>query len=177
VIEATQDKLDEARFFLGHLREEAVELMRQKPEAFGHYLSAFITAARSVPWVLQKEETEKYRAWISEWDATLTTEDKEFLKFTNDRRTDEIHGKGAETDVTWEEVSIFRLPTDQANQFHVSDGAIRFQSLALGQTPPTVSRAVHHFIEGRQLNVIATCQRWLEYLEKLVREFVKAHEK
>jgi hypothetical protein len=177
VIEATKDKLDEARFFLGHLRQEAAQVMRLRPEAFGHYLSAFITAARSVPWVLQKEEPEKYRTWVDGWDATLTAEDKEFLKFTNERRVDDAHRRGAETDVTWEEISIFKLPSDQADQFRASDGAIMFQNLALGVGPPTVLRAVHHFKEGGQPNVIATCQRYLEYLEKLVGEFARAHEK
>jgi hypothetical protein len=176
MIEATYDKLDEARFFLGHLREEAAKVMRQKPEAFGHYLSAFITAARSVPWVLQCEEKEKYLAWRETWDAAKTDEELELEEFTNERRLDEVKRKGAQTKTTWEEVSIFKLPTEQANQFQVS-GAIRYQNLALGAAaPPTVNRAVHHFKEGGQSNVIATCERYLEYLEKMVREFVKAHE-
>jgi len=65
---------------------------------------------------------------------------------------------------------------EQADQFGASDGAIRYQNIALGAAaPPTVNRAVHHFKEGGQ-NVIAQCQRYLEYLEKMVREFVKAHE-
>src|SRR5204862_8174925 len=58
-----QDKLAEARFFLRHLREEVAKPFSQEPAAFGHYLSDFISAARSVPWVLGSEETEKYAAW------------------------------------------------------------------------------------------------------------------
>jgi len=97
VIEATQDKLAEARFFLGHMQEEAARVMRQKPEAFGHYLSAFITAARSVPWVLVCEQQEKYLAWRATWDAAKTDEEWELEKFTNERRLDETKRTGAET--------------------------------------------------------------------------------
>jgi hypothetical protein len=177
VIEATKDKLDEARFFLGHMRAEAAKVVKQQPEAFGHYLSAFITAARSVPWVLQCEQQEKYLSWREKWDAAKTDEERELEKFTNERRLDEVKRKGAEAAITWMEVSIFKLPTEQADQFRVSDGAIRFQNLALGAAaPPAVNRAVHHFKEGGQANVIITCERYLEYLEKMVREFVKTYE-
>jgi hypothetical protein len=86
VIEATKDKLDEARFFLGHMRAEAAKVIRQHPEAFGHYFSAFITAARSVPWVLQCEQNEKYRVWINIWNAAKTDEERELEEFTNERR-------------------------------------------------------------------------------------------
>ena len=43
-------------------------------------------------------------------------------------------------------------------------------------SPPSVGFPVHDFKEGKQPPVIATCEQWLEYLEKLVREFVKAQE-
>jgi clan AA aspartic protease (TIGR02281 family) len=86
LIEATQDKLAEARFFLRHLQDEAGKVVRQEPAAFGHYLSAFVSAARSVPWVLQNEEKAKYDAWLPKWDDRLTNEERELLKFTNQRR-------------------------------------------------------------------------------------------
>jgi hypothetical protein len=108
-IEATKDKLDEARFFLGHMRAEAAKVVKQHPEAFGHYFSAFITAARSVPWVLQCEQQENYLVWRNIWNAAKTDEERELENFTNERRLDEVKRNGAETAVTWEEVSIFKL--------------------------------------------------------------------
>jgi hypothetical protein len=35
-------------------------IVANESEAFGFYLSAFISAGRSVSWVLKHEETEKY---------------------------------------------------------------------------------------------------------------------
>ena len=40
-------------------------------------------------------------------------EDKEFLNFTNERRLDETQRTGAETDITGEEISTFKLPPDK----------------------------------------------------------------
>jgi hypothetical protein len=44
MLEQTQKKLREAEFFLGQLRAEA----HREPEVFDYYLSAFVSAGRSV---------------------------------------------------------------------------------------------------------------------------------
>jgi hypothetical protein len=176
MIEATQDKLDEARFFLRRLRREADKTStseEEEPDAtFGHYFSAFVSAARSVPYALQAEEKEKYDAWIDQWDASLGPEDKDLLKFMHQRRLDEIHRKGAKTGIArWERVSIFNLPV---RTYRVS-GRTWHQRLALSGATPLIYRAIHQFKEGGQPEVIAECQRWLDYLEKLVGAFLQAH--
>jgi hypothetical protein len=48
-------KLNEARFFLRHLQEEEQKAVRNWPEAFSYYLSAFLSAAVSVIYVLEHE--------------------------------------------------------------------------------------------------------------------------
>jgi hypothetical protein len=81
MIEATQDKLEESRFFLRHLRREAdraANLGEGSGAAFGHFLSAFVSAARSVPWVLHAEEKEKYDAWIERWNVTRSPRTRSF---------------------------------------------------------------------------------------------------
>ena len=50
----------EARFFYQHLIDERVRPSMNKPGAFGFYFSAFIGAARSVTWVMENEEKNKY---------------------------------------------------------------------------------------------------------------------
>jgi hypothetical protein len=100
------------------------------------------------------------------------SEDKEFLKFMNERRLDEVKRKGAETGIaSWERVSIFNLPE---RTYSVS-GRPWHQRLALSGATPLIYRAIHQFKEGGQPEVIAECQRWLEYLEKMVEAFLQAH--
>jgi hypothetical protein len=62
MIERTRTKLDEARFFYGHLVKQQ-KPFRHDPRAFRFYFSAFIQAARSVTWSLGNEEPEKWKAW------------------------------------------------------------------------------------------------------------------
>ncbi len=55
MIEAAQKKLREAWFFLSHLETENRRAVRNEPEAFDHFMSAFVSAARSVTFALQVE--------------------------------------------------------------------------------------------------------------------------
>jgi len=63
-IEATRRKLSEAEFFLRKLTTHQQQVFQNEPEAFGFYLSAFLSAARSVSFVLQAEQKERYDAWF-----------------------------------------------------------------------------------------------------------------
>jgi hypothetical protein len=66
----TERKLREARFFLGCMKsEERKRAAVPQPEAFDFYLSAFLSAGRSVTLVLQKEAgggEEHYRPWFND---------------------------------------------------------------------------------------------------------------
>ena len=59
----TRRKLAEAKFFLAHL-EEQTRKMQQNWEAFGFYLSAFLSAGRSVTLVLQSEDKEGWEVAV-----------------------------------------------------------------------------------------------------------------
>jgi hypothetical protein len=82
MIERTQKKLREAKFFLDHL----AQLRGSDPDdAAEFYLSAFLSAARSVTNVLESEEP-IYRQWSPAWQATLTEAERQLLaKFTSAR--------------------------------------------------------------------------------------------
>jgi hypothetical protein len=70
MIEAARKKLRQAQFFYRRLvseRDRTVRTLMNEREAFGYYFSAFLMTARNVPWAMQKEEPEKYRAWNPTW--------------------------------------------------------------------------------------------------------------
>jgi hypothetical protein len=151
MIEATQDKLDEARFFLGKLRQKKQnqqQLAPTDPKVFRYYVSAFISAARSVPWALQSEEKEKYDAWIAKWDAKDSTADKELKKLTNELRRDAIHLGGAETTPISEKVAL-RESEHPVFGHHFS--------LPPGAEPPWIKVDVHYFEKnGKKEEVVAS---------------------
>lgn len=171
-IEATHRKLREARFFLGLLVQERGRPVRTDPEAFGYYLSALLSAARSVTWALQFEEKDKYDAWFSTWLADRTAEERELLAFLKNQRNYEQKQGGAEVAVGWDYIPISRVPS--TNRSHPAYG---FHWFGPPGTPePLVGIPVHSFesASGDQ-EVIETCRRYVDLLSELVGDFVQAH--
>jgi hypothetical protein len=70
MIEKTKMKLEEARFFQRRLIECRKQPLSLEPNAFQFYLSAFMQAARTVPWRLKKEEKKKISRLASDLGRT-----------------------------------------------------------------------------------------------------------
>jgi len=53
----TRQKLEEAAFFLAKVKEHYFDVLDEEEQArpFLYYLSAFVSAARSVTWVMRSE--------------------------------------------------------------------------------------------------------------------------
>ena len=94
-----------------------------------------MNAARSVPWVLQSEEKEKYDAWIGSWEAKRTLEEEASLKLTKEMRNTSVKQGHIEKTTRSEEVPI---PTDP-DPYQI--GALRVDALRLreGGGPWTIS--------------------------------------
>jgi len=171
MIEKTQRKLHEAQFFYRHLVAER-ERTSRKPGAFEYYFSAFLSAARSVPWRMEKEEKEKYLAWRPTWEEKLTSEERKLLKFTNELRVDEVHRAGADTIVESEEIAINELLSSSPYQHP----AYSMRSSAPPGLPSAKARPAYYLKHPNgKAEVTAMCKQYLDYLEKLVREFLLAH--
>lgn len=175
MIELTKDRLDEARFFLGHLQEERAKHARpEKPPLahFWYYLSAFVNAARSVTWVLKSEEKEKYDAWVTSWDDQKTEAEKELLKLTNEMQISAVKRGRIETVSRSEEVSIPISPLDPY-QVH----ALRFHALRLrvGGGPWTISDVHYVELQGKEQEIVTVCEQYVEFLARLVKDFVDKH--
>lgn len=78
---ATLHKLEEAAFFLGHLKPNY-----GKEKKFDFFLSAFLSAARAVTWIMGAEyaRVDGYKAWYDALKVDATEE--ELLKGTGDAR-------------------------------------------------------------------------------------------
>jgi hypothetical protein len=177
MIERTLRKLRAAEFFYRHLVNEARRTSMNEPEAFEHYFSAFLLTARSVPWVMQKEEREKYRVWSPTWEQKLTTEERKLLKLTNRLRIDETHRDGANTIVEWEEIAIHELLGANLDLERPHPSYHMHWSAQPG-VPSAKARRPAYYLEHEdgKAEVTAMCKQYLDYLEKLVREFLLAHD-
>ena len=173
MIPATQRKLREAQFFLRHLCDENKQVSRKEPDAFQFYLSAFLSAGRSVTFALKWEEKEKYKDWSEGWFSRLDEQDQQLCRFMIDQRNIAQKRGGAETQTGGDFVPVTELLTDDRS--HPSYG---FHWVApVGTPPPQIFRSVELFeMEGTEAEVTATCTRYLQLLDELVQDFIAAYD-
>jgi hypothetical protein len=171
MIEATQKKLREARFFLSHLETQNRRAVRNEPEAFDYFMSAFVSAARSVTWALQAEEKAKYDEWFPDWLAARPEEDRKLLSLMVKQRNAEHKKGGGDRRVEWEYVPVTELSYDAL-------GGLEFfwNAPLLGVPPPQVGRPVRYLDQGGQESeALSACKRYCALLTELVESFINAH--
>jgi hypothetical protein len=173
MIEATHRKLREARFFHRHLMDlRHGRSATYEPEAFGFYFNAFISAARSVTWVLENEEKDTWEAWKPTWEATFTDEEWKFLKLTNKLRIAAVKLSGVKTIVEWEEVAIDELLsiTNRERQ-HPAYGMHQSSQPGSSVSAKVMRRAYYLEQKNGKEEMTEIGERYLNFLEKVVQEF------
>src|SRR4051794_34834347 len=108
MIERTQRRLRQARFFYQHLLNPR-HSTKGNSETFRYYFSAFILSARTVTWTLKKEEKKKWKAWEPKWTANQSPEEQKLLKITRELRNIEEKQGGANLTMEFEEVAVEAL--------------------------------------------------------------------
>jgi len=173
MIEATLRKLNEAKFFYGHLVRERQQKRFPDPSAFRYYFSAFIQAARSVTWRLGNEEPEKWKAWEPKWKANRTQEEQRLLDLTNDLRTDEVHHGGTDPSVELEEVALHKLVSANFDVDPWPIAAYAHHRRTLPGVPPSAAfRPAYYFEhEDGKEEVTALSKRYLDILDKMLNDF------
>jgi hypothetical protein len=82
----TRQKLDEAAYFLGKVREHYFDVLEDKGRPLVYYVSAFVSAARSVGWVMRNEcaSLKGWEAWYKAREPAV--EDRPLLRQFKDIR-------------------------------------------------------------------------------------------
>jgi hypothetical protein len=163
-----EKKLREARFFSDKMSEQEHGAFGRK-EQFEFYLSAFLSAGRSVHFRLRHEQGATYDKWRTAWDATLTQEQRDLIKFMVDERNDEVHESGGssptvETMIAELRVGTYRLP----GATHTIAGPAD----ALASVPVP---AYCFTVNGTERKVTEACEEYLVLLEKMVAKFKVDH--
>jgi hypothetical protein len=167
-IPKTLRKLREAQFFLGHMRMESAPSTQPDREHFEFYLSAFLSAARSVTGFFEKKNQLKRKAWWSQWKAGIPVADRQLLNQMIKQRDNEVHEKGADVLHHMEDVPLSKIETPSG--LH----AAYIASFGEPWGEVQVGVKVYYFtLGGKEVNVIETCQRYVGLLERTVEEFSK----
>lgn len=172
MLDVTQRKLREARFFSNHLIGESQKVVRNEPEAFLFYLSAFLSAAQSARSILKEREGGKdYDNWEAQWSANRIQDERDLLDFMWNQRNRESHRRGAQTTPDVMYVPVTAISTDRGHP------AYGFHWFGLPDTPPpSVGIPTRTFtLGGTQEDVVAVCKRYLDVLDTLIQDFMSAH--
>jgi len=181
MIERTERKLRETEFFWLKLHGERDKIGTNSPEAFQNYLSSFLSAGRAVTLALQWEEKEKYDSWFSNWAATqLTEEQRKLISFMVRQRNYEQKRGGAETIIETEFVPMIDVRQGpQGQTYGLENMSLGSPPVLLGITrfdsSHTIERPAHYFDFGGKTDVVSTCEKYRDILQKIVREFKEAH--
>mgnify|MGYP000854142803 CR=1 FL=1 len=175
----TREKLDEAKFFLKEMKKN------EDNSSFDYYLSAFISSARSVIWIMRSEHShlEKWKGWYD--SLSISSEEEVFLKKINGIRIRCEKIKPLQTKVAIElslplgfeskeleefiknnantelEVDINETE-DEYKPADVTDERASFQCMM-----SDVYKTIEDFLNE---NVITVCERYLHWLERIVDE-------
>jgi hypothetical protein len=181
-------KLEEAVFFLDHLRREHNAGTVASVRAFGFYLSAFLSATYSLIVLLEYEAKDvlkrsagkrTYDRWEEGFFERLSAGDQAMWVFMREQRRLEVHvPEGAE--ILTEErpaASLEELPTVSPSHPHLA----LYRVLATWHegklTLPQWTRAwrdapLHHFeIEGERREVVQVCAAYVGLLQRFLEEF------
>lgn len=170
--EATRKKLREAAFFLQLLATVSKPLpMAPEAEVPEFYLSAFLSAARAVPWALQKERKADWDAWLNRWRAGLSASDVKLWGFLVDQRN-KVHKEGGpELTFTLTPASLFEFMRD----IQLHGGNVFVHGRVPGTPPPTVTALVKSFTAHPGRTLAEACQPLFDLMRRLVDEFERDH--
>ncbi|RSL35300.1 hypothetical protein D7Z54_01675 [Salibacterium salarium] len=177
----TMNKLKESKFFLNKMNK----YYEVDPD-FNFYLSAFISAARSVTWIMKSEfiHVEGWENWFNKQEPG----DKELLRKTNDIRIQTIKksslhtGRRAVLDIPKERI------TEEAKKYmrNIDKQKVKF-TIRVNEGIDKTSRVDENGVtftgeftdifrkidEFPDEDILGVCQRYIDELEKLVLECEK----
>lgn len=164
----TRKKLREAAFFL-RLLEEQSRLARQEEEC-DFYYSAFVSAGRSITFVLQKEHGAVYLPWREGWFSKLSESDLRICKLMLESRNVEQKEGSQDREVVWKFKSVDRCTAREL-------GGKVYWTGPPGTPAPEFGFPVQHIeVDGKLVEVVPLCRRYYELMKQLLRDFVKDHQ-
>lgn len=163
----TRRKLREASFFLGEMSKREGSSRLDTEEEFGYYLSAFLSAARSVSFVLRKENPLTYEAHWDEWLANAPPATRAIMDFMRDQRNAAVHEGTVAAQQSLEHVHPFQAGEWRSGS--PSPVIVMPWAFADGATVG-VARYVLH-IDDDQRPAVEACRDYLAGLRLLVDSF------
>jgi len=157
----TRQKLGEAEHFLELMKEHLDDDIR-----FSYYFSAFLSAARSITFHLQKQYSSyaNFSDWYYPYQEEMK-DDKE-LKYLHELRVEEVHREPVVTGTT--RTRSFTIDVIIGEPSAVTTETKKNTKPASAKIPPKV---VKRFLpKFDRVNIIDFCEKQINKLEKIVKK-------
>jgi hypothetical protein len=141
-------------------------------ERFDCFLSAFLSAGRTVDYRLRHEQKAIYKPWRKAWDAGLTPEQNSLSKFMVDDRNDEVHESGSSRSVAQEDITLTpgMKYWDEDMMSMVTIGG------RADMPPALIRKQTYNFtIDRAERRATEACAAYLALLQRMVEEFEAEH--
>jgi hypothetical protein len=163
----SQEKLAEAYFFLGKLKESDDDDRLDRPD-FGYYLSAFLSAAASVIEVLKKTHNPGFRKLFGEWLAGLSEQERRLHELMAGQRIASIHRATIDLESKVQHVDAFKLATLRARE---TNRAFMFFTPNIWDEGASVGIRRHYVtVHGSETVAVGACEAYLRMLGRLLDE-------
>ena len=165
-IDSIEKKLREAQFFLERMKEQEQRAFGDR-EPFDFFLSAFLSAVRTIDYRLRNERGSTYPGWRDAWNGSHASDDG-VIKFMNDDRRLEVHESGSARSVSEEEIRVAGIYSDKSGTLTIS-------------APPGAESALIHkpaysfTIDGADRKVTNMCAACVAALDRMLQDFKAAH--
>lgn len=174
-------KQREARFFLDKMIDQESRAFGDK-EPFDFYLSAFLSAARSVHWRLCHEQKSVYTAWRKVWDGRLDPAEAELVQFMVKDRNIEVHRSGSRRSVATEKIRIGNRYSDKSGTIEGNDPSLPLLASASPIAPEdwqsvVIKPAYNFAIAGTERKATEACREYLTLLGRMLANFKADHPK
>jgi len=167
--ELTRRKLREAAFFLGEMQKREGSSRLDKEEEFGYCLSAFLSAARSVSFVLRKENVLTYEGERDSWLRSLEGSTRVIVNFMRDQRNAALKEGSVASGQNVEHVPVSMADKSLSRSRFPASVIIGPWGFADGATIG-VARYVL-LLDGVERPAVEACRDYLAALERLVARF------
>jgi len=159
-------KLREACFFFGKMAERA-QMAFGEHEEFDFYLSAFLSAGRSIRYRLHHEQGTAYKTFWTSWKHALLPDEQRLMKFMVDDRNFEVHESGSHRTELESRIPFYGSYQDKYGKVTVSAPP--------GTPPEEIIKPTYSFtIDGQQVPVLEACHKYIELLDRLVTDYCQS---
>jgi len=159
-------KLQEARFFLGKMAERG-EMAFGEHEESDFYLSAFLSAGRSVDYRLRHEQGATYLTFRESWDNALSPDEQRLMKCMVDDRNFEVHESGSNRAELEKRIPVYGSYQDKSGKVTVFAPP--------GTLPAEIIKPTYSFtIDGQQVPVLEASRMYIELLDRLVADYCQS---